>query len=396
MQIYQSSFFGMLIIFVYFFTTELYPKHLALKTAILVSSTPFFISFSVLCYVDVPMIAFLLLAFLLLFKRHYFISGLVMGISILTKRNSLFFLIPLIYLFFQKNNTKLGIKSFFLFLTPLILVLIPDLLFRYFVLFKSYGLFSLIKTTQPSDLNPLYPNPKFDKFLIDGIFSNPVSIIEYLGPISIIGILNYIIFKGYEKKDLFIVILILSYIFLFFMIFDLYSVRYLAPVFPFINILAGKGFLLKLRRITSILIFFCLIQSSAVMVYTYQKRNIPKEIKESIEFIKTETSSDSRFMVPEIFITEYANRPMIWYSKISLVELPYLFWMANEEEAFKIFKRYDIKYIMVLKERIYDDSKVHHLGGFPKSFVQKMETFSFLSLIFENKKVSLWKILYKY
>lgn len=95
----------------------------------------------------------------------------------------------------------------------------------------------------------------------------------------------------------------------------------------------------------------------------------------------------SRFDIPL-----YAQRAVIWNNYLALSEMPYLFWVANEKDALNIFNKYEINYLLVEKDRIYDDSKLHHQLGWPKSFVKKMPNFSCLELILDNKYASLWKV----
>jgi hypothetical protein len=73
--------------------------------------------------------------------------------------------------------------------------------------------------------------------------------------------------------------------------------------------------------------------------------------------------------------------------------MPYLFWQANEKEAKNILLNINkTEYIMIKKTRIYDDTKIRHKGGYPKSFIEKLPNFSFLKLIFDNKEISIWKV----
>ncbi len=393
MQLYQSFFLGILIFSVFLLAKDLYDERVGLNAALLVASAPFFVSFSILCYVDVPVIALSILAFSLSLKRYYFISGLVFGLSILTKRNALFFLFPLIFLAFYRDTTKFKIRNLSSFLIPMILVMLPDLYFRYRVLFKSFGLASIYMRSQPEIIQSFFYNPPFTSFVPDGIFTNPISLIQYMGAIIPFGIFGYIIFKKYEAKDILILFPILLYLLLYFIYFEYYAVRYLTPIFPLFAILGAKGFTLSKRKVFYFFLVGCFLQFSAADYYTYKKRHIPIGIKEAFHFIKTNTPTNSRFMVPEITLAEYGERGVIWYSSVSLAELPYLFWQANDEEALKILKRYDINYIMLLKNRVYDDSKIRHLGGYPKSFVEKIPRFSFLKFVFENDQTSIWKIL---
>ena len=43
------------------------------------------------------------------------------------------------------------------------------------------------------------------------------------------------------------------------------------------------------------------------------------------------------------------------------------------------------------KSRIYDDTKVKHFGGYPKSFVERLRQFQFFKLIYENKEMMIWE-----
>ena len=96
----------------------------------------------------------------------------------------------------------------------------------------------------------------------------------------------------------------------------------------------------------------------------------------------------SRFDIPL-----YSERASIWNNYLALSEMPYLFWAADNNEALNILNKYNIDYLLVEKERIYDDSKSHHQLGWPRSFVEKMGNFSCLDLILEKDHVSLWQVI---
>jgi len=58
----------------------------------------------------------------------------------------------------------------------------------------------------------------------------------------------------------------------------------------------------------------------------------------------------------------------------------------------KVLDDYSIQYIAVKKSRIYNDEKVKHIGGYPKSFVDKLHKCSFAELMFQNDEMIIWKI----
>ena len=53
---------------------------------------------------------------------------------------------------------------------------------------------------------------------------------------------------------------------------------------------------------------------------------------------------------------------------------------------------YNIDYIVIKKTRCYDDTESRHFGGYPDSFVQKLPSYKFLKLIFDNKEIAVWEI----
>jgi hypothetical protein len=68
------------------------------------------------------------------------------------------------------------------------------------------------------------------------------------------------------------------------------------------------------------------------------------------------------------------------------------FWNPNIEDLKRSLRVNKVDYIVIKKTRVYDDSRVKHLGGYPKSFVQKMPGFAFLKLVFNNKGMSIWEV----
>ena len=69
-----------------------------------------------------------------------------------------------------------------------------------------------------------------------------------------------------------------------------------------------------------------------------------------------------------------------------------MFWTNKENDIKEIMEINKLDYIVVDKSRIYDDTKVKHFGGYPKSFVERLHTLPFLENIFENQEMSIWAI----
>jgi hypothetical protein len=143
---------------------------------------------------------------------------------------------------------------------------------------------------------------------------------------------------------------------------------------------------------------------------------MPAEIKEGFSYIRTHVSRDAVVMYPEYILLEATERRFIWFSFFYLEQHILInrypgyqwdryseykwsdmsrvfFWNPNVEDLKRSLRLNKVDYIVIKKNRIYDDSKVKHLGGYPRSFVQKMQEFTFLKLVFENRGMSIWRVL---
>jgi hypothetical protein len=129
--------------------------------------------------------------------------------------------------------------------------------------------------------------------------------------------------------------------------------------------------------------------------YVYVKRTIPQDTKDGYNYIRLSAPEEAHILSVNNRLSYYTNRRALWHSYISVMEMPYLFWKADENEVIDILSKYEIDYIFVEKERIYDDSQTRHLGGYPVSFIRKIDSFPRFRLIFENQSVSIWQILGK-
>jgi hypothetical protein len=121
------------------------------------------------------------------------------------------------------------------------------------------------------------------------------------------------------------------------------------------------------------------------------KRQLSRGIEEAFTYLRDSAAPDALIIYPEYVILEQANRRFAWAGNLHLV-LKNLFWNKDENRVRDLLISNDVSYIAVKKARIYDDSKVHHFGGYPKSFVERLPRLSFLKLVFENKDIAIWYI----
>jgi len=122
--------------------------------------------------------------------------------------------------------------------------------------------------------------------------------------------------------------------------------------------------------------------------YTVGKRYMPREKREAYDFIRRNVSPDSLILYPGEDIMLYTQRPIIW-GRVPSVEK--LFW-GREDQILSVIKEYGIDYIVVDKAKIYTDTHLKHIGGYPSSFIERLDDFPFLGCIFSNQRISIWKV----
>jgi hypothetical protein len=229
---------------------------------------------------------------------------------------------------------------------------------------------------------------KAPKYGHDSTFLSPKDHIKYFGLPLLLLLILYLLKKKFLKKDLLLWMPVFFYLLFFLFFFNMDGdLRYLLPISPFLSIIASKVISSWEKKwVKSIIVILCFAQFSSVLVFVYFHRRIPPEIQETIHYIQKNTPEDAIVIYVEYNLTEYAHRRIFWHQ-----DLKKLFW--EEEEVIKGFlKKRRIHYLLVKKERIYDDRDFRHLKGYPLSFINRLPTFVFFELLLDNKAVSLWKL----
>lgn len=392
-QVYQVGFFVLLVICTFWAAQTLYSTRIGLYSAIIIACMPVVSSHSILLFVDIPLAALTMLCFLLLIKKKHLAAGVVAGLMFLTKSNAYFMVPAFVVLAFLNssgtNNNKL--KQLLPFLVPIILIGGYDL-------YSRYSNFGAITYVVYPEIKPLYQSKDTPFIFIHpaSIKHNPLNIVKYLGLTTVVSLLYYFYVAPDTRRDWSLWLPIVSYCAFFAYFFEWQlPARILSPVFPFLAVIGGLGLsFIKRKGPLALFISLCVVQFFASSYYTYEQRHIPKGLANAYEYIELNTPEDCRIMATEGgCLTLNTNRRCVWNSPVSLHELPYLLWKANSEEMLKILNRYGIDYILVEKDRIYDDSDIRQIGGYPKSFVDQLASFSCLRLIYENKDASLWQTL---
>jgi len=401
-QLYHTIYYALLILFTYLLGKELYGQRQGLYSALIIATIPAVAAFSVLFYLDIPATTLSILCLLLIVKRKFLWSGIILGLMYLTKRNTCFFIPAFFFLLLYQTETKFRqkIKNLFYLFVPAFLFVLPDFLWREKslktimsvngrVVLQSSGNFEgVINRLKLKDWNL-----RISEYL-NSHLSNPVDIVQYLGIVLLITLAIYVLFRIYEKKDLILWLPVICY-FLFFcyIFFPGSDIRYLLPILPLLAILSSKAIAKYVNKkwLNISLIILCLLQFSSTVLYVRAKRQIPKGIKEGFAYLRDDTSPDALIIYPEYVILEATRRRFAWAGNLGEV-LQNLFWNKDEDKVRDLLKSNDVGYIAVKKSRVYDDSKVHHFGGYPKSFVERLPKLCFVKLVFDNKDMSIWQV----
>lgn len=405
-QVYHTLYYSFLIFFTYLLGKYLYGAKNGFYSAVIIATVPVVVAFSVLFYLDVPATTLTTLCFVLIIRKNFFWSGVTLGLMYLTKRSTLFF-VPA-FLFFALFSGDISLRRKVVncsnLILPAILLILSDLIWREYNL-KTRGI--LISNDGKIMLGPLIGNLeaiknrftvinwklKLSEYLNSSII-NPRDIITYFGFILITAIILYILLKVFSKKDLTLWFPIICFFLCFCYVFSPVSdIRYLLPVFPLLSVLSAKVFeKLSYKKWLKILfISICTLQFFATASFITKKRMIPKGVSDAFIFLKKTSGPNSLIIYPEYTLLEATNRRFVWAGTAYDV-FKNLFWNNDKKTVKNLLESMHVDYIVIKKARIYDDAKIRHFGGYPKSFVESLPEIPFLKLVFDNKEISIWKM----
>lgn len=410
-QIYQTVFYIILLCMTYLLAKDIYGEREALYSLILLVTTPMILAFSILFYLDIPATALILLCIFLIHRKRHCLAGISLAIACLTKRLPFFF-VPgfLLFLIFRDNeNIKEKVKKTGYFLIPAILIMLPDIYWRENAFNKvttviaesgrdtttlqnivqeirrAPGIKDIVRQVTKSTKGHDKISTFYDAFLL-----NPSDMVRYLGIVLPLFVILYFVMRKRERKDIYFWVLIGSYIVGYLWIFGVSDIRYLLPVIPLVVILASKVFVSLNKKWRVLLLVLLLFQFVAALFYVTERRQITPEIREGFSYIRENVPKNALVMYPEYSILEYTNRKMAWNR---LSNFQRILWPHDKKELQHNMSLNHLDWIIVKKTRIYDDSKVHHFGGYPKSFIEQLEKSSFLEIVFKNDELAIWKVV---
>lgn len=434
-QGYQASWYFFLVLLTYLLGKELYQAEGGLYGAIVVATMPIVTGYTIMLYNEVPAFTFIVLAFWMLIKRRLLLAGIALGLAILTKRTA-YLMVPIaVLLVCQQNGIDLKQHLYFLvwkrtpnkytpfklregyckdlliLILPIVFVAAPDFYFR--VTHFNTSAFAT------AGLKPIYDSGTLKPIFIhpESLFFHPEAVVKYLGGALLLGLVIYFLRKRYTKEDDFLWIPTLGYIILFLVVILILfasasyippatasftavlatciTVRYFSPVCPLLGLIAAKGLLsVRSRWWRVIILSICVLQGISGALYVFRARIIPAPVKEVYAFASNISPPGQRFLYPGGDFILYTPHKVMWQSDETMPDLPFLFWKANGQETITILRRYEINYILIMKNHVLDDSHILNFGGYPRSFVDKISEFPFLKHVFSNSVGDIWKVDY--
>lgn len=404
-QIYQTSYYVLLIFLTYLLGRKFYGKEAGLYSALLVATVPMVAVFSILFYTDIAGVVFSVLCILLVVKKKYFWAGIALALMYMSKRNSLLLMpaIPLI-IFYDKVSLKAKFKNALILFAVASLVILPDLYWREKT-FKDTdpSVFTSINSVLHAAAKPLSMVPTGDATSFANIAAKDIPFLKYFhnylflsyfGLALILGLAFYFVhkYKWYKKKDIVLWTLILVYV-LFYFYFLGFSkeVRYMLPIVPFLAILVSRSIAFTKKKFVKIVIIcICMLQLFATAGYVSTKRRIPQGLNDAFTYIKENTSPDSEILYLEYIGLEMMDRKIRWSADLGLLHR--ILWGFDAKEVSDAINKIGVDYILVRKSRIYKDTDLRYIGGYPESFVERFPTFPFIGLVFENDAGIIWKV----
>lgn len=412
--------FGILTVFlVFYFGKELKGYLAGLLAAIFIASTPLFIHFSIISYLDTTSTFFILLTIFTTYKalaiknkKWIIIAGISFTLALYTKETAFF--IPIIFLSYilvQKIYYKTFDKKEFKIL--LMITLIGLIAFSPWLI-RNYLRFS----------NPVYPFfPEifgyggFDELGYKIRQANSASsnvtlgislLYSYFG-LTLLFIsfgISYILLK--IKKEYLLITLSIPILSLPFFLIVLKDIRYLFQLIPFLA-LPISFFLAEIMSIKDkkynalfiIIIIFILYTSFTTLLAESSNindvvRHVPQGILDAYKWVNESTPKNAVFMdllTPNFVF--YTDRVGVFTHHTNAGEL-FEFWKRPEDEALKLLEKHNVSYVIV--ETMYfqppEVLKTMAWTAITKDFVYVVKNWGSFSLVYNNNYVLIYKVNY--
>lgn len=350
--------------------------------SLLAATLPCALFFGVLLYVEVAMMALLMLAAVLAVRRHVFWSGIAFGLAFLVKP-TVIMVGPawgLGVLLLAARGWRGRIVHGLLAGLGAALVVLPDLGWRH-VHLGTVGVVFLSRSggdpSVPEAVRAMLLEKGPETFYEPSSLWNPVDVGMFLGAILVLGlVLSLLRIRrlGRATRALWLLASVfLAVRFSLLLSSTISDVRYVMPVFAVLILIAGLSLadvFAARKGWAAVLVALAVVQALTVGAFALHKRRVSPAFLEAIrEVRRLEVRRPPGFVLcPEPVVTTYGEKPILW----SAVNPGPFFFNWSPEKQRRLLDHFGVEYIAVPRARVYDDARVRHTGGFPKSYVDRL------------------------
>lgn len=362
-----SIFFSLTIIsIIYYLLLKEKNRITAFFGALTYAIFPFFVFYSRVILPETTALAFSMISILFLYFYssqnenkikilYYFLSLIFFSLSLLTKPTTIFFVFPLIYLFFRKKQKK--ILKDILFYLYFILGLIPLVLWRTHIQKFPEGIpansWLLTSINTGGEMKKIFLRPAFFRWIFFERINNLI-LGGYLTIFLIIGIIQK------TKKYFFHSFLISSIFYLF--IFQGGNIQhdyYQTLILPSLSIFVALGINLVIenKKIFNywLSLFFILTSLSLSWFFSFYQikdhYHYSQELIQEANIIKSLTSPEDKIVVDRmgdttlLYLSERKGAPAIYKDPKDLKTLGYKYLITSNVEEIKKLKKENYKII---------------------------------------------------
>lgn len=381
----------------YALSREALPEQDSWLPVLVVATVPMTVTFSTLLYMDVPVTALALLGFYCVLKGQYLAAGITCGLMYLTKLNGAFFIPGFFAILCWRERARLprAVKAAAAFAVPIAAIYLADIFWRkahinpgFDTINASQVMARAAKVSQEITINEYRASRT----------SNPLDLIKYFG-IASLALLGWHVMRArtWGTREVLLAVPIASYLLPYLVFFGIGSdIRYLLPLVPFLILFAIPPLAGLNRKGQIALALLCLLQLGSTALYVHGQRKISDDLKAGFAHIRAQVPRDALILYPEENLLIHGERRMVWSAVRNpksgrLNGLPVVFWPEDPKERDETLSVNGIDHVLIKKSRVFDDSAVRHLGGYPASFVRKLETLPDWKKTFENSGVVLYR-----
>jgi len=392
-QTYQAGFYLLLVLSVYFGARQIWSEEAASWAWLLIATMPMVCAYSMLLYLDVPGIAVSALGLLLLWKKKFWWCGVALAAAYLTKANMLSYA-PWAVVFaawWARGTWKRRLTAAVLVAVPIALAFGYDRGWRLgayeglrppqsenFLAGLSADAVASLKT-KPENFVVWIPDPIGDPRILIMNIGIPALLAFCLAVVRAWDGIAKWIWAGFGLS-------LAGFVWVFALA-QYPQTRYAFPVVVFLVLLGGRGLArwplsswLKVAIVAG-----CVLQAVAAGAYMYQRRQIPEWDRAGYAWIRENTSEHARVMYPEQILLNQTGRPWYWYGPYGTHGLAYFMTEATDAQRQELLRYFRVSHIAIPLRRIYDrEREGDHCGGYPRDFVEKLDSKPYLKKVYEN------------